>query len=480
MNKPSTFALVCTVAACSGGPSTPGVSTAAIDLPPQAACDVRPTDIERFDDFLEFTVPDGLLPDNQFAGQTAHLQVHRVRPTYAHGKCPSVRNAAVVLIHGRSISAEPTFDLRHTSDTSVSLSVQEDLARGGVETFAPSLLGYGRSSRLSLDDPCNASLRPYNADGTCSWPEGCDHSHNPINPYDQQKGLIPRPLANGRCSHSSSNLFARTDTWVRDIRQVIDFAIAAAQPSDGKVVLVGYSAGAQRVGRALYPSSYFPDNQTAVVDKVSRVAFISPLVLGPADEPNVVTTFPLVVGGSAAGGFPLSPASEEARCTGHVVPGEIDEEMRQLFDEDPIGSGWGAKGLYRFPTFNGYGFNVQTGARINLPTLVMWGLQDATLRGNIDPCTLFDAIPVESKVMLQVDCASHSLPLEGCSGERCQPGGIPAYGTSPRTPWGGPHSTLVAALLEWIFDGKFDHKDHGSFTIDASGVAQPGRRCPWL
>ena len=50
--------------------------------------------------------------------------------------------------------------------------------------------------------------------------------------------------------------FANTDVWVRDIAQTIDDAITRAQPTDGKVTLVGYSLGALRVGRALYAASY--------------------------------------------------------------------------------------------------------------------------------------------------------------------------------------------------------------------------------
>lgn len=123
--------------------------------------------------------------------------------------------------------------------------------RVGIDTFAPSLLGYGHSTRFDegLNDPGNASLRPIPQGQTdCPYPEGCDRTHNPQFSLDQQGTLLNvNPLAGQRRAHSSSVRFARTDVWVRDIRQVIDDAIAQARPTDGKVTLLGYSFGATRV-----------------------------------------------------------------------------------------------------------------------------------------------------------------------------------------------------------------------------------------
>jgi predicted alpha/beta-fold hydrolase len=67
--------------------------------------------------------------------------------------------------------------------------------------------------------------------------------------------LSVNPLAGQRRAHSSSVRFARTDVWVRDIRQVIDDAIARSQPSNGQVTLIGYSLGALRVGRTLHQAT---------------------------------------------------------------------------------------------------------------------------------------------------------------------------------------------------------------------------------
>ena len=246
-----------------------------------ADCDTVPIDVETTDYSLPFEMPSGLMPDPQFDGLPAQLEVHRVRPVYAD-KCPSVPNRAVVLVHGRSVTGPVAFDLRYPAPGGGTLSVQEDLARAGIDTFAPSLLGYGRSTRFArgLDDPGNASLAPFASNGVCPSPQGCDRTHNPIFPLDQQRTLLAaNPLGGHRHTHSSDMRFANTDVWVRDIAQTIDDAITRAHPADDKVTLVGYSVGALRVGRALYTAKY-PE----VASKVDRVAFLAPFFGGPTEE----------------------------------------------------------------------------------------------------------------------------------------------------------------------------------------------------
>jgi pimeloyl-ACP methyl ester carboxylesterase len=241
---------VCLITGAAGSGNLMYAATSAADV-----CDEAPTGVTTSDYFLDFTVPAGLMPDSQFDGRPAKPQVHRVQPVYSHGKCPEVAARAAVLIHGRGRSGPDTFDLRHPAPGGGTLSVQEGLARAGIDTFAPNLLGYGPSTTFDtgLDDPGNASLPPYEADGTTCLhlPEGCDRTHNPVFPLNQQGTLLNvNPLAGQRRAHTSSVRFAGTDVWVRDVRQVIDDAIARAHPAGDKVTLVGYSLGANRVGRA--------------------------------------------------------------------------------------------------------------------------------------------------------------------------------------------------------------------------------------
>lgn len=451
-----------------------------------ALCDSAPTGVAEVDHWLRFRVPVGLMPDGRFDGRFARLQVHRVRPVYENGKCPGLPNRAAVLVHGRRVTGPAQFDLRYPAPGGGELSLQRALARAGIDTFAPSLLGYGRSTRFEdgLDDPGNASLRPYAADGGCGYPEGCDRTHNPIFPLDQQGSLLlTNPLHGVRRPHSSATRFARTDVWVRDIRQVVDHAVARARPTDGKVTLIGYSLGGVQVGRALYADNPVLPGAAATIAKVNRVVFASSLFGFPTEEatpPTGFATFPLTLGGR---GTPtVLPPDREAACTGRVVPGAFDRIWDQVMDQDPLGRSWGGTdpahptGLSRLPTFSTYGWNTAVAGRLTPPTLVIHGLDDKEPAAPPANATaIYNALPASmtNKVLVQVQCATHEMMLEGCSGARCTPASGVPYGGRPGEPWAGPHATVKAALIEWIKNGTFDGAGSGRFVVDESGVAQP-------
>ncbi|MFF4693263.1 alpha/beta fold hydrolase [Streptomyces sp. NPDC001307] len=446
-------------------------------------CDKVPTGVVARDHWLHFRVPAGLMPDPQFDGRQARLQVHRVRPVYAHGKCSSVPTRAAVLIHGRTQPGPAAFDLQQPTPQGGKLSVQEGLARAGIDTFAPSLLGYGRSTRFEtgLDDPGNASLRPYLPDGTCPYPEGCDRTHVPVFPLDQQGTLLlTNPLGGQRRAHSSNVRFARTDTFVRDIRQVIDDAIARAKPTDGKVTLLGWSAGGQHVARTLYAANPVLPGSSQYIAKVNRVVFLDSFFSTPTEETPPSTgfaTFPLQVNNAAAvSGTWQMPPEREAACTGHVVPGSQQQLWSQFLQLETVGRDWGGDdpahptGLSRSPTFSSYGWNTTVAQQLTTPSLVIHGLEDS-LAPPTNATAIYNNLPVANKVLVQVQCASHALLYEGCSGPRCTPrSGVP-YGGRPGEPWAGPHATLKAALIEWIKSGTFNGAAHGRFIVNESGVA---------
>jgi pimeloyl-ACP methyl ester carboxylesterase len=457
-------------------------------------CDREPTGVETSDYFLHFNVPPGLMPDPQFDGKPARIEVHRVRPVYAHGKCRGVPNRAIVLIHGRSIPGPVGFDTRHpTADDPEGgkLSLQESLARAGIDTFAPSLLGYGRSTRFDngLNDPCNASLPAYNADGSCSFAEGCDRSSNTvIFPLNQQTtALGVNPLAGRRCAHSSGYRFARIDVWARDVIQVINDAIERARPDNDKVVLVGDSLGGVTVARTLYRLGNRAGN------KVQRVVFLSsffdrlagaqPGVEIPVNLPTeesdlppaaLSTSFPLAVFGLPGGG---TSQGDDSACAGRVIPGLADDLREQLIKLDPLGRGWGGNdpgnptGLLRSPTFSNYGWNPAVASTFTIPTLVLHGfLDDQTPLSNSDH--IYDALTsVTSKALVQVQCAGHAMLWEGCAGARCDDGdpNTTPYGGNSQT-WAGPYSTVNAALIEWVKHGTFNGAGSGRFVINGSGV----------
>jgi pimeloyl-ACP methyl ester carboxylesterase len=466
------------------------------------ARDRQPTGVSTEDYWLRFRVPPGLMPDRQFDGRPARLRVHRVRPVYGNSGRSSVPTRAVVLIHGRTVPGPVVFDLRDraTGGGALQLSVQNALAWAGIDTFAPSLLGYGESTRFGegLDDPGNASLPGYTTGGICTKPDpGCDRTLNTnINPLDQQQNLLlgNHPLDAMR-RHSSNFRFARTDVWVRDIDQVIDDAITrnrrtygGAGPDGKKVTLVGYSVGGQHVGRTLYADNqneqllYADDdvkvedlhNRENIIDKVGRVVFLNSFFgvlpgqpgVGPTEEPANPfgpPTFPLTLDTRAASDFLWRPVTAAA-CTGRIIPGTQDRVWAQTMENDTVGRAWGnPPGLNRSPTFSGYGWNLDVAEKLSKPTLVIQGLEDGILpTGPTTGRFLYDnlykdlpAYPRPKKVLVEVECASHVLQWEGCDGAGCTP----------------HYVTLQKALIEWIKSGTFNNgAPSGIFNVNRSGV----------
>jgi pimeloyl-ACP methyl ester carboxylesterase len=438
-----------------------------------------PTDVRTFteDYWLTFNVPPGLMPDPQFDGYPAKLQVHRVYPGDANGK--SVATHAVVLIHGRSVPGSVVFDLQFTDPDGNDLSVQKALAQAGIDTFAPSLLGYGRSTRFykGLNDPANASLREYATDGTCQFPEGCDRTSNPaIFPPDQQGRQNPtmlwvNPLARQRRAHSSNFRFARTDVWVRDIDQVIEDAASKLKASTSpqkteQVALVGYSLGGQNVGRTLYADN--PNEKELlgkredVIERVSSVVFVNSLFFPnqPTEESETGRpTFPLTLNDKSGSDANWTLPQGATDCEGRIIPGTQQQVWAQTMAQETLGLVWGGDdpmlptGLNRAPTFSGYGWNRAVAGQMSTPTLVMQGLLDGVVpTGPGTGKAIFQALPASmtNKVLVQVECASHALPWEK-----------------------GANATLKRALINWIKERKFNGNQTGSFFVDQSGGVRP-------
>jgi pimeloyl-ACP methyl ester carboxylesterase len=280
--------------------------------------------------------------------------------------------------------------------------------------------------------------------------------------------------------------------WVRDIRQVVEDAIVRAKPTNGKVTLIGYSAGAIRVGRALYQSDAdVPwnrrDDVEFVMQKTERVVFMSPAMLGPNEEAATAAvpfaTFPLTLTAKSREDRWDMLEERHLACTGHVVEGSRDQQWDQILAQDPIGAQWGGSdperplGLMRSPTFSTYGFNPSVGGKIDKPVLVLQGMDD-TQAQPANSCALYNTLGTTRKVLVQVDCASHQMHIEGCSGTRCAHS-EPAYGTPGTANFEGPHTTVQAALVEWIKDGRFNGSEAGRYVVGTNGVVSAGAgKCP--
>jgi pimeloyl-ACP methyl ester carboxylesterase len=318
--------------------------------------------------------------------------------------------------------------------------------------------------------------------------EATARTHNPAFGLDLQGSLLLRnPLNGQRQKHSSNVRFAGTDVWVRDIGQVVDDAIAQAQPTDGKVTLIGYSLGSMRVGRALDTAKY-----AGIVAQVNRAVFLSPFffvapnVQAPTEEvapPTGFVTFPLnLLERSQLIAADTLPPARAAVCPGYEVAGRKDHQWAQLMTDD-LGRDWGGSdsknpaGLLRTPTFSSYGWNAAVAGQLIPPTLVIGGLDDTgTPTGFANAPATYNALraSMSNKVLIQLDCATHGMIFEGCSNAaRCRPTSGTPYGGVPGKPWAGAHSTIQAALIEWITNTTFNGKPTGKFIVDASGIANP-------
>lgn len=427
------------------------------------------TGITTSDYTLQFKVPKGLMPDDAaFKDREASLRVHRVSPTYDSSFCKA--RMAIVLVHGKTLTGSGSFDFQHTSPTGASLSLQEALARAGIDTFAPDLLGYGLSTRFAdgLDNPANASREP-----------GYDKTRSErVFPLRQQTrylgdditpsadGLGVNPLSDGPRPHTSSKYFANTDVWARDILQVIE---DARDKTHQKVALLGYSFGGPRVGRALYKLG------ASAHGKISQVIFMSSLfdalpgapgqppvaVLYPKEEKDLSelersTTFPLTLTQTRSL-WDKGRVGADGQCTGRVPPDAPEALAKQEQALDPIGAKWGGSdpygptGLIRTPTFTVSGWNKEVAADLRLPTLVLHGSIDG-----IAPVEnahhLYDALTTtEKKVLLEIRCASHMMQYE----------------TAPT--WEGPHKATADAIIEWMSTETYAGESTGRFSIDANG-----------
>jgi pimeloyl-ACP methyl ester carboxylesterase len=453
-----------------------------------AKCSSVPTSVDFEDTTVDFVVPPGLMPDAQLDGQPAQLHLRRAKPVYAHGKCPDVPTRAALFVHGRTIPGT-VFDVRDPVTGGRGYSLLEEAAWGGIVAFAVDLLGYGGSTRFTLDDPCNASRTAYvPAPGgwTCPAPDGICDQIGGAPPFsgDQQALLIPNPLGQ-RCDHSSNVRFARVDTWTRDLRQAVDHILTTVKPDGDKITLVGWSLGGVHVARYLDPSNTaygnIPQDNISKIDRAILIDTLTTFTPSDVEAGRPHPSFPLSLSGNGSvhtiWNLPTKgPSPTRATICGETAdPGVPEQLLKQQLAVDPIGSTWGAAGLSRSPTFNSYGLTLATVASFPVPILVVHGRDDGLQAGAFPwptGCNIYKSISGAPKMLLTVDCASHGIALQSCSGARCGDESSRPYGQTTG-PYRGPRATIQAAVVEWITHGTVDGASSGPLFVDASGYARP-------
>jgi alpha-tubulin suppressor-like RCC1 family protein/pimeloyl-ACP methyl ester carboxylesterase len=409
-------------------------------------------EVERSDYFLSITTAN--MPDPALDGQSAQLDMHRVKPLFFPETCAATQG--LVMVHGRTVEAVSAFDLQYQD-----YSFMETMALQGIDTFAMNHLGMGRSSGLGvMDNSCNASLPSCTSLGqTCPPPNGvlCDCGPVPtfgINDQDQQgstRYLNPNPLSS-RCAHSFNTRFTRTTAMVAEVDVAVDDALAKTGLS--KVNILGYSAGGVDVGNYLGDAN--ATVRAAHTAKIERAIFVSSLF----GLPTVTATEPS--GGSAAHSYPFGLMDRSSAtaggfnlgtptCPGQRDDGIIDPIWASVKARDTVGADWGPSqtpaangGLSRFPHATRWGWNADAAKLIGVPVLVMQGLKDNVIPV-VTSANLYNALRVSgtnvpSSAIVQIECGSHSIFWEGCSGAQCNG-------------WTGAHASIAKNAHDYIKTG---------------------------
>jgi pimeloyl-ACP methyl ester carboxylesterase len=403
--------------------------------------DCIPLWLETTDYFVDIT---STLPNH--SGQAASIEVRRVRPIYQTGRCRrEIRSA--ILVHGRTIDGISAFDVPYKD-----YSIMTAMANNGIDAFAFNQLGFGASSHFSMDDPCNASL-------------STDPPVN-VNPSNQQKTLlVPNPLA-AECPHTDSSHFTDRQAGIDQLDAIVNhvrsLARDDAEDQDSttdprrRLSLFSWSLGSTVVGPYLATLG-----KQANIDRV--VILAGPFGTTPAltefEPPPGVgrATWPLGLGNFTG----LSALIQlNAACPGQRDPDVLHAIWDSMRSRDPYAAGWGSNldpvtgGLSRWPTAVRWGWGPAQAAQITVPTLVIGGTIDLTVPpSHLD--NLYEALASAQKVRVQMDCASHASLWEG---------------STNASGWGGPHTIIQEAIIEWLTNGTYLGYSTGRFRTLADGT----------
>ena len=318
-----------------------------------------------------------LTPQQRHVGVTDHFVLHISTERANKGSRVSLfvrerRGAAlgpvVLLIHGRSAAAVPSFDLGYAD-----YSWMVNLAEAGFDVFAMDIQGYGSSSKPAvMDDPCNTS-----AD-------------------NQAKYLVPNPLP-APCSSRYPHAFGSFATDWDEIDTVVEFIRSLRADRALKINLVGWSRGGMRV---IAYAALRPDN-------VEKVVVLAPTRFPPTAN---VPTYPMNMTDKRDFFIDWDRQIDPKNC-----PQQVDPAVRQVLWQstialDKLGSGWGASGVRRSPAFTAAGWTPDLPGRVKAPTLVIRGALDDQAPEQATRA-LYDALG-GPKAFVTVSCGSHELVYE--------------------------------------------------------------------
>jgi pimeloyl-ACP methyl ester carboxylesterase len=101
-----------------------------------------------------------------------------------------------------------------------------------------------------------------------------------------------------------------------------------------------------------------------------------------------------------------------------------------------------------------WGWGPAEAVAITVPVLVMGGAIDQTVPpSHLD--ALYGWLSSNEKVRVRMDCASHAALWEG---------------STAASGWGGPHTTIQDAVIEWLTNGTYQGLSIGQFRTQADGT----------
>lgn len=296
------------------------------------------------------------------AGQTVELFVRERSP--ASGTPPGL--PPIILVHGGFWPGTLAFD-----SPLPSYSLMESLAHAGFATFAPDMMGYGRSPRPMMDDPANLTTEQRRL-------VGVDPSAKPSYPFQLVNAASERD----------------------DLNAVVDFV--RDRTGADKVLLFGWSGGGFRTGTytALHPEKV----ESLFIFASSNFEEKDSVLDSPPPLPHPGAAFQIQDRKTGESERWLSRLKDKDQVEPHIP----DIIWRESMASDPVGANWGS-GVLRSPGRTYWGWNVRVAPRVTVPTMVFVGEEDRLIAANR---LLFQHLGTDHKIFVAAASATHFMLWE--------------------------------------------------------------------
>jgi alpha-beta hydrolase superfamily lysophospholipase len=279
--------------------------------------------------------------------------------------------------------------------------------------------------------------------------------------------LNPNPLIKPH-KHTSNSHFQNVDHQVEQLGLVVDDVLARTGLK--KIFLLALSLGGSTVGKYLASDAGPDAGPLSHQAKVAGAIFVASTFRGAG---GASATWPLGLIDRTDAMASFTNNNPQSSCPGREGAGIGDALWTAIQATDPVGVTWGPAGLSRYPVVPRFGWNDSATTKIAIPALIINGLNDAvvpvarsvqifnsspeqtptvnwTSGAQCDAGYAFkpwppDSDPVlptrcrlDNRILMQLDCASHALLWETCSGDGCV----------------DPHTSVQKRVGDWILTGK--------------------------